>query len=124
MKKLSLIAVLFIAACAPRFDSNELMLAAQIKTLAENGLDQCDINPKLALDSGRLNIVPVAHLMYNHSSALPNNADTATIIANIRQIANTVPRETPSKTFCKEKFKNIIQGADRVLRVINRKEVE
>ena len=120
----AILLVLLLTACAPRFDSNELLLAAQIKTIAEHSQVKC-VDPSTTLEEGKRDLLPVLHLMSNYSPYLPNNDETAKSVLTLRKIVDGIVVTTKSsRTYCEEKFKNVEIGADRILRMLKEKEVK
>lgn len=128
MKKLiAVLAVLSLNGCAvydafmmTGFDSNEYMLATQIRTDAQVYKNQCD-NPALAPSNAQA-ISFKTRLFQNYSEQIPRNDNGKKASESLNEIAqglnDAYRKGTPSVTFCRLKYGSIENAAYVIQHVV------
>jgi hypothetical protein len=122
MNKSIIIIALLLSACVNlQFDSLEYDRYISIKQLSDQGGLLCG-------DPAVLGIIPQLSQEVNHQYIYAANREARPqvneAVTNLKLIVDKLydryKKETPSKTYCREKFKNISLGVDTIIRQLGR----
>lgn len=125
MKRLILIAVLFLCSCAlfkgpAPFDNNEYALINRIYTLSEVYKIDCGNVEKTKANFS--NLAEISMELVNYSSDVPNNLDTVNLVIPLHKMISDADvkfkTETHGIVYCKLKLDNIETSAGIVKAVV------
>jgi hypothetical protein len=125
MKRLILIAVLFLCSCAlfkgpAPFDNNEYALINRIYTLSEVYKIDCGNVEKTKANFS--NLAEISMELVNYSSDIPNNLDTVNLVIPLHKMISGADvkfrTETHGIVYCKLKLDNIETSAGIVKAVV------
>jgi len=121
-KPIIIILALLLSACVNlQFDSLEYDRYISIKQLSDQGSLLCGEPEVIGVIKQLSQEVNHQYIYAVNREARPQVNEAATNLKVIVDgLYNRYKKETPSKTYCREKFKNISLGVDTIIRTLGR----
>jgi hypothetical protein len=123
MKRLIAIALTtMIVACAPTFDNQQYYLFAEINYYATKTMKRCDQRDETFVASSD-KLLDGAGLLRSYLKHLGGDEDTKTMGDEIADLIDEFGnKKEMSILYCREKLTNIIDGTDRAMSAVAKKE--
>ena len=118
-----LVAMFVLTACAAKFDGTEYLEVAAIKSHADVAAMQCATDPTGAVKTHGNEILYHSTLVMNYSENVQFDDNVYGMSQTLRgMVSPLMTRKEVSPVYCREKFKNISDAANIMLKAMGKRE--